>query len=151
MKCKSKNKKGGACSALAMKGKEFCRIHNPETITRIGQPKKTGYYASVLQDPEELNAYLEALEMSHAEALTEIRSSQMAKSRILHNAELDERTKFELISRMQDSARRAAKDAADVEAHSKLGEGLKAISWLWQGEEEENGEDKGNSGSESST
>ena len=147
MKCKSKNKKGGDCSALAMKGKEYCRIHNPETTSRIGQPKKTGYYASVLQDPDELNAYIEALEMSHAEALTEIRSSQMAKSRILHNAALDEWTKLELISRMQDSARRAAKDAADVEAHSKLSEGLKTISWLWEGDKEEDGEGEGNSGS----
>ncbi len=149
MKCKAKNKKGGECSALAMKGKEFCRIHNPESTSRIGQPKKTGYYASVLQDPEELNAYLEALELSHSQKLTEISSSQMAKSKILHNAALDERTKLELIDRMQDSARRAAKDAADIEAHSKLGEGLKAISWLWSGEDEgeEDGENKGDSGS----
>lgn len=147
MKCKAKNKKGGDCSALAMKGKDFCRIHNPETVSRIGQPKKTGYYASVLQDPEELNAYLEALELSHSQKLTEISSSQMAKSKILHNAALDERTKLELIDRMQDSARRAAKDAADIEAHSKLGEGLKAISWLWEGDKEEDGESESNSGS----
>ena len=150
MKCKSKNKKGKDCSALVVKGKEFCRVHDPETKTRVGQPKKTGYYSTALQDPEELSAYIEALEMSHAEALTEIRSSQMAKSRILHNAALDERTKLDLINRAQDSARRAAKDAADVEAHSKFSEGLKSISWLW-GDEEDNGESEGSSNSEHAT
>ena len=133
-----------------MKGKEFCAVHNPDMKSRIGQPKRTGYYSTALQDPEELSAYIEALEMSHAEALTEIRSSQMAKSRILHNAALDERTKLDLINRAQDSARRAAKDAADVEAHSKFSEGLKSISWLWN-EGENDGESEGSANGEHAT
>ena len=132
--CKSVTKKGNPCTQIAMNDSEYCKIHDPSYTGIVGQPRKHGYYATVISDEDELSAYLEALSMGHAEALTDMAALQMAKSRIIQRTDIDESTKIELLLRFQEAARRSRESAANIESKAKVADSIKQISWLWEEE-----------------
>ena len=136
--CKGTTKEGQPCGALALENSDFCKSHDPNYVGKIGRPRKTGYYATAIQDEKELNDYLEALTMTHIEKLNDISSMQMMKSKILARTDIDDKEKTEMLLRFTDAATRATKAAADIESKTKVSDAIKGISWLW-GEGEGNG------------
>ncbi len=133
--CIGTTKKGTPCTQMALTNSEYCKLHDPNFEGPIGQPRKHGYYATVISDEDELNAYMEALSMSRIERLYDMASFIQAKSRILNRADLDEIQKLDLLQRLTDSARRCNESAGNLEVRSKVSDSIKQISFLWEDEE----------------